>query len=135
MTEAPSATFWQLNVGFAFNWIDGRYVAAASKKTFDAINPATGERITRLADSGGEDVDAAVAAAERGFAEWSAMSGAERGRWGNCRRTAAKVRTDLRPVPGLPWHGRRWPPAAARWHSRRSVPLAGCAAARCQQSA
>jgi betaine-aldehyde dehydrogenase len=47
---------------------------------FDNINPATGAVIGTVHDADAADVDAAVAAAQRGFAVWSAMTAAERGR-------------------------------------------------------
>lgn len=47
---------------------------------FTTINPATGEVLAEIAVCGQAEVDAAVAGAKRGQAEWSAMTGAERGR-------------------------------------------------------
>ena len=60
--------------------IDGAYVAATSGRTFENVNPATGEALcaVHVADAG--DVDRAVAVAARGFETWSRMGGAERGR-------------------------------------------------------
>ncbi|HSV77759.1 MAG TPA: aldehyde dehydrogenase family protein [Ramlibacter sp.] len=53
-------------------FIGGEWVAAASGKEFDAINPATGEAMARLAQAETADVDKAVAAARRAFnGEWS----------------------------------------------------------------
>jgi aldehyde dehydrogenase (NAD+) len=43
--------------------IGGKWVDAASGRTFPSINPATGQEIARLAEAGREDVDRAVAAA------------------------------------------------------------------------
>ncbi len=62
--------------------IDGRFVAAASAKTFPVFNPATGEVITHVPEAEAEDVDRAVAAARRAFDEgpWPRMSPSERGR-------------------------------------------------------
>ena len=51
-----------------------------SGERFSTLNPATGSVIAGLHDSAEADVNAAVAAAERGFAIWSAMTGTERGR-------------------------------------------------------
>lgn len=61
-------------------FIDGRFVAAASGKTFDTLNPATGEIITQLAACDADDVDIAVKAARRAFDEgvWSKMAPAQR---------------------------------------------------------
>ena len=62
--------------------IDGRWVDAASGKTFSTINPATGEVICEVAEGDKADIDKAVAAARRAFESgpWSKMSAAERGR-------------------------------------------------------
>lgn len=61
-------------------FIDGKYVDAASGKTFDSINPATGKVITTLAACDGEDVNSAVSAARRAFeaGTWAHMSPADR---------------------------------------------------------
>ena len=61
-------------------YIHGQYVDAGSGETFATVNPATGQEICQVQVASVEDVEKAVASAERGFAEWSAMSGAERGR-------------------------------------------------------
>ena len=62
--------------------IGGRFVDAASGKTFDDIDPTTGEVLAQLADAGAEDVARAVAAARAAFEDgpWARMSGRERGR-------------------------------------------------------
>lgn len=61
-------------------YIDGGYRDARSGQSFETLNPATGEIICSVQQAGAEDVEAAVAAAQEGFAVWSAMGGAERGR-------------------------------------------------------
>ncbi|WP_289034086.1 aldehyde dehydrogenase [uncultured Roseibium sp.] len=60
--------------------IDGQNVDAVSGKTFDTINPATGEVLTRLPACDAADVDKAVQAARRAFEDrrWSGKSPAER---------------------------------------------------------
>ncbi len=62
--------------------IDGRWVDAASGKTFAVVNPATGEEIAQVADGGKEDIDRAVRAARDAFERgpWHTMSPSERGR-------------------------------------------------------
>jgi phenylacetaldehyde dehydrogenase len=62
--------------------IDGRFVSAASGKTFPVYNPATGEEVTRVPEAEAQDVDNAVTAARRAFDEgpWSRMSTSERGK-------------------------------------------------------
>jgi betaine-aldehyde dehydrogenase len=46
----------------------------------DTLNPSTGESLGRVATCGGADVDAAVAAARRGFLEWRNVAPLERAR-------------------------------------------------------
>ena len=50
--------------------IDGARVAAASGRTFESINPATGALFRTVAEAGAEDVDRAVRAAARAFEDW-----------------------------------------------------------------
>ncbi|MGD0814675.1 MAG: aldehyde dehydrogenase family protein [Verrucomicrobiota bacterium] len=47
--------------------INGRWVAAASGKTFDVFNPADGSVIARVAEGDREDINRAVSAARRAF--------------------------------------------------------------------
>ncbi len=58
-------------------WTDG-------EKSFDTVNPATGEVLTRIAEASSADVDHAVSAARRAFDDrsgpWRKMSASERGR-------------------------------------------------------
>jgi phenylacetaldehyde dehydrogenase len=63
-------------------FIDGRWTDAASGRTFETPNPATGETLARIAEGGAEDINRAVKAARRAFEEgpWSRMSASERGR-------------------------------------------------------
>ena len=49
--------------------IDGRWIAASSGKTFDSIDPSTGEVLARVAEGDGADIDLAVKAARRAFAQ------------------------------------------------------------------
>ncbi len=62
----------------AANFIGGKFVPAASGKTDDVINPATGEVLAAVASSDSVDVDAAVEAAKGAFGEWSAKTPRER---------------------------------------------------------
>ncbi|WP_395671171.1 aldehyde dehydrogenase [Phenylobacterium sp.] len=63
-------------------FIDGKFVDAASGKTFASINPATGKSLADVAAGDTEDVDRAVRAARKVFESgvWSRMSPAQRGR-------------------------------------------------------
>jgi phenylacetaldehyde dehydrogenase len=60
--------------------IGGKWVEAASGKTFETRNPATGEVLAHVAEGAGEDIDRAVKAARRAFEEgpWPEMLPAER---------------------------------------------------------
>src|SRR3989441_10247666 len=60
------------------NFIDGKFVEPTSGKYLDNIEPATGKPYSQVADSGKEDVDLAVAAAEKAFADWSKTPAQER---------------------------------------------------------
>ena len=61
-------------------FIDGKYQAAKSKKTFASINPATGKTIAKIAACDGKDVDFAVKKAREAFDDgrWSRLHPAER---------------------------------------------------------
>src|SRR5579875_1601265 len=60
-------------------FIDGKWVEAASGKTFDTINPSTGEVLAAVAEGDAEDIDRAVAAARRAFnGPWSKFKPFER---------------------------------------------------------
>src|ERR1700733_3631914 len=62
--------------------IDGKWVNAASGKTFETINPSTGDVIAHVAAADKADVDKAVDAARRAFetGAWSTTPASERGR-------------------------------------------------------
>jgi phenylacetaldehyde dehydrogenase len=64
------------------NLIGGKWVPAASHKTFDVFNPADASVIARVPDSDKEDVDRAVAAARRAFesSPWRQLTPSERGK-------------------------------------------------------
>jgi aldehyde dehydrogenase (NAD+) len=62
--------------------INGKFVDAASGKTFPTLDPRTGEVIARVAEGDAEDIDRAVAAARKAFDEgpWPRMTAYERSR-------------------------------------------------------
>lgn len=66
--------------GLVQHHVGGRFVAALSGERFTSVDPATGEVLAEIEHAGEADVDRAVAAARAGFAVWSRMTGAERGR-------------------------------------------------------
>ena len=61
-------------------FINGKYVAAASGKTFDCVSPIDGRVLTQVAECDAEDVNRAVAAARAVFEKgsWSACHPAKR---------------------------------------------------------
>ncbi len=62
--------------------INGKWVDAASGKTFPTYNPATGEVLSRVAEGDKEDINRAVRAARAAFdsGPWSKTTPSERGR-------------------------------------------------------
>ncbi len=60
--------------------IDGERVEAAEGAVFDTVNPATGAVFRTVSEGGREDVERAVRAAARAFAEWSVCSPIQRAR-------------------------------------------------------
>ena len=62
--------------------IDGKWVNAASGKTFPTYNPATGEVLAQVAEGDRQDIDAAVKAARKAFdsGPWPRMTASERGK-------------------------------------------------------
>jgi phenylacetaldehyde dehydrogenase len=63
-------------------FIDGQWSDAASGKTFETPNPATGEALAQVAEGEAEDINRAVRAARKAFDDgpWTRMSPSERGR-------------------------------------------------------
>ena len=82
------------------NHIGGRAVPARGGHRFAAINPTTGAEWGRFADSGGDDVNAAVQAAHDALAgPWGQLSATRRGRllmaWGEKIAGRAEVIAEL----------------------------------------
>ena len=62
------------------NFIDGEWVASASGRTFENVNPANRDDLVGyFQKSGPEDVDAAVAAAKRAYKSWKNTPPPKRG--------------------------------------------------------
>src|SRR4029453_9291573 len=53
------------------NLVGGEWVDAASGETMEVLNPSTGEVIAEVPRSGAEDVERAVDAARKAYAEWA----------------------------------------------------------------
>ncbi|XP_059433416.1 aldehyde dehydrogenase family 2 member C4-like [Corylus avellana] len=69
-------------IKFTKLFINGEFVDSISGKTFETIDPRTGEVITRVSEGDKEDVDLAVKAARQAFdnGPWPRLPGSERGR-------------------------------------------------------
>ena len=63
-------------------FIGGKFVAPENGRYFDSINPATEEKLSRVAEASDADVDKAVQAARRAYrGPWGRMKPAERGKY------------------------------------------------------
>ena len=62
------------------NYINGELTAPAAGRYLENVDPSTGRVYSQVPDSDGDDVEQAVAAAERAFAQWSTTPAAERSR-------------------------------------------------------
>jgi succinate-semialdehyde dehydrogenase / glutarate-semialdehyde dehydrogenase len=71
-------------------FINGHWQDAAEGKTLSVVNPATGKEIGRVAHATHADLDAALAAAQKGFDTWRNMTAQERGKI--MRKAAALLR-------------------------------------------
>lgn len=63
------------------NFINGQFVEPLGKQYLDSLNPATAQVNARVPDSAANDVELAVAAAERAFVTWSKLSRQERSQY------------------------------------------------------
>ncbi|OAL33185.1 hypothetical protein AYO20_07502 [Fonsecaea nubica] len=61
-------------------FIDGQWADAASGKTFDLIDPGTGEKLATFPEMGAADVARAIDSASKTFVTWKNTSGRERAR-------------------------------------------------------
>src|SRR5690606_31389188 len=71
-------------------YIDGEFIAAQGRREQDVFDPATGEVVGRLPHATREDLDRALAAAQRAFPAWRDTSPLERS--GILRKAAALLR-------------------------------------------
>jgi aldehyde dehydrogenase (NAD+) len=76
--------------------IGGKWVDAKSGKSFETVNPATGEVICKIAEGDKADIDLAVKAARKAFESgpWPKMNAAERGRLLNKLADAIEANID-----------------------------------------
>jgi phenylacetaldehyde dehydrogenase len=82
MTVTVDQTVEQFTASPRQLFINGQWVDAASGKTFETPNPATGDTLARVAEGDAEDVNRAVRAARTAFDEgpWGRITPSERGR-------------------------------------------------------
>ena len=59
-------------------FIDGQWLNGEGRKSEDVLNPATGKSLGKLPHASKADLDAALAAAEKGFKVWKATSAYDR---------------------------------------------------------
>src|SRR3974390_344225 len=59
-------------------FIDGKWLTGEGRKGEDVINPATGKTLAHLPHASTADLDAALAAAQKGFQVWKATSAYDR---------------------------------------------------------
>ena len=59
-------------------YIDGQWVNADSKATFDVFNPANGEKIGEAADGSGSDAARAIEASRKAFGQWAGLTAHQR---------------------------------------------------------
>lgn len=78
--------------------IDGSWRAPAGERSGDVRNPATGQTIARLPFAEKPDLDAALAAAAKGFETWRRTTALERGRI--MHRAAANLRERAEVIAG-----------------------------------
>ncbi|QDZ00774.1 aldehyde dehydrogenase family protein [Nitratireductor mangrovi] len=62
------------------HFVGGTFTSTGKGSSFAAFNPSNGEKLAEIAEGSEKDVDAAVKAATKAFADWSALSGTERAR-------------------------------------------------------
>ncbi len=62
-------------------FVDGEFTEAADGRVFKSVSPSSEEVLAEVARAGEQDVDRAVKAARKAFEKWSALPGAERGKY------------------------------------------------------
>ncbi|MFB7127871.1 aldehyde dehydrogenase family protein [Kitasatospora xanthocidica] len=63
------------------HFIGGEFVDSSGNEALKTVNPATEQVLAEFAQGTEEDVDRAVAAARKAFADWSALPGSERAKY------------------------------------------------------
>ena len=76
------------------HWIDGEARPAANGRWLEVFDPASGQAHAQVAAGDKQDVELAVAAAERAFPAWSALRNSERAAWLERLAAALESRID-----------------------------------------
>ena len=79
-TPAPESVVVKPETRYG-HFIGGKFVEPKGGKYFATINPATEKQLSEIALGSDADVNAAVAAARKALPAWSALPGAERGKY------------------------------------------------------
>jgi len=98
-------------------YIDGRWVDAASGGTWDVINPATEERVETVPYGTGEDCKRALEAAETAFGAWSTSTPYERGRYLRDTSDHIRERVDRLAEVTVRESGKPSAQAKGEWHA------------------
>ena len=80
-------------------FINGQWQDASEGKTLSVVNPATGLEIGKVAHASRSDLDAALAAAQKGFETWRNMTAQERGKI--MRKAAGLLRERATDIAGV----------------------------------
>lgn len=80
-------------------YINGEWCQAASGRTFDVTNPATGEVVATVAKGGKADTQAAIDAAQAAFGPWSRLTAKER--YAYLKKAADILRSRTEEIAGL----------------------------------
>ncbi len=79
-SPGPARRWLEEREGTLHHFIGGEWCAPQSGAYFDSLNPATGERLARVADGNDADVNLAVGAAADALEKWVAIGGHGRAR-------------------------------------------------------
>ncbi len=79
--DKPARAWIAARKGRFTPFIKSKFVTPAKPKWFPAVNPATGEKLGEVLQSGTAEVDAAVKAARAAQKEWAALSGFARAQY------------------------------------------------------
>jgi succinate-semialdehyde dehydrogenase / glutarate-semialdehyde dehydrogenase len=99
--------------------IDGKWRDGSGQASQDVLNPATGERIGRVAHASTDDLDEALDSAMRGLAEWQAVTPWQRG--AVLKHAADRLREDIETIARSMTREQGKPLAEARAEIARSA--------------